>query len=300
MDNEFLTVSLGALKPHPLQRMFYDETSEADLKSLADDLRSRGQRDPVHVMPPGNAAGLEPYTILDGNRRVQAAAMVGLAEIRVLARHDLRDADAATVEAEFLRFNFLRRQLRPIQKARVALRLFLIEKKRPQGVMRTHDVPEARDRVGKAMGMSGRNLDRYFNVLRAPQAVQDAVDRGRLPLVLGSRVAGLPADTQQQIARQINSMTDPRAIARIVREHLGASHDQRHHKPNDALASFVRQLDRGVQDLDGRLNEVSPLAVRASSNTLRSARAVIACLLDRVDPSPASPGHRVRPTRRST
>ena len=37
---------------------------------------------------------------------------------------------------------------------------------------------EARDRVGRALGMSGRNLGRYLRVLKTPVAVQNAFRAG--------------------------------------------------------------------------------------------------------------------------
>ncbi len=291
------TMSPADLKPHPLQQDYFDDAGDADLQALADDLRDNGQRDPIHVMPPDNAAGLDAFTILDGNQRTRAAKLAGLETVRVLIRHDLIDADAATVEAEFLKFNVLRRQLRPLQKARIAMRLFLIEKGRPPGTMRSSDAPEARDRVGKALEMSGRNLARYFNVLRTPLPIQNAVDRGLLPLVLGSRVANLSPGAQQVLAGQIEAMTDGKTIASVVSKHLGIEAAPGHRKPNDAFAAFARQLGRGLQDLDGRLDQVSDRALRESLEALRDAQAVISHLIGRVEGEEA--GHGVRRPRKT-
>src|SRR2546421_9027657 len=99
-------MKLAELLPHPLQGQFFSDCPAADDKTLADDLRTNGQRDAIVVMPPDNAAGLPGGTVLDGNRRRKALQSLGETEAIVLVRHDLKHADAAAVEQVFLRFNF--------------------------------------------------------------------------------------------------------------------------------------------------------------------------------------------------
>jgi ParB-like chromosome segregation protein Spo0J len=197
-------------------------------------------------------------TILDGHRRVRLLAGIGKTEVDVVVRDDLKDADAAAVEAEFLKFNFQRRQLHPLDKARIAKRLFELEKKRSSQVIRTSDKAALRDRVGKAMGMSGRNLERYLHVLDTPLPVQHAVRDGRLRLVAGAKIALLPQAQQQKIAEQINGVSDPAEIARIIDADVSLPDGRRHEKVGDALATLARHLERSTIDLGDRLERVTP------------------------------------------
>lgn len=282
MNPELTTMSPASLRPHPQQHVFYDDPPQHELQALADDLRQNGQRDPVHVMPPKNKASLPSYTILDGTRRCRAAVLAEMETVKVLVRHDLKDANAATVETEFLKFNFLRRQMRPLQKARVAMRLFLIETKRSR--LFQHDAPEARDRVGRAIGMSGRNLDRYFRVLQTPLPVQNAVDAGILPLVLGSRVASLTQEAQMKLAGEIEGLRDKQLISRIVSEHLGIDSARRHSRASNALGAFAREIERGLRDLDGRLDIVGLPSIEEVAPILGEGAKMISHLLGRIGP----------------
>lgn len=64
-------IAIAKLAPHPLQAAFYDPCTTAEDAALKKDLAANGQRDPIVVMPPGNAASLPGFTILDGHRRVE-------------------------------------------------------------------------------------------------------------------------------------------------------------------------------------------------------------------------------------
>ena len=191
------------LKPFPLQSEFFVQESEADDALLEQDLRQNGQRDPFPVMPDHNRAGLPKGTMLDGHRRTLLLKTIGKKRAKVRVRHDLVDADLATVEAEFLKYNSLRRQLHSIDKARIAKRQFEIEKGRSRGGLRSCEDAEARERVGKTIGLCGRELQRYWRLLKTPLEVQNAVRNKLLPLSLGEKIEGLKKEHQARIAEQI-------------------------------------------------------------------------------------------------
>lgn len=264
---------LSRLKENPLQKRYFGDVSAYDLKALAANIAVRGLKQPIEALPDG--------TILNGHMRLRALRLNGATEAAVLVRYDLADADEATREWVFIEENLLRRQLDPLAKARAVLGLFLAEKRKSRSRLFGRDEAEARDRVGQAIGMSGRNLNRYFAVLAAPTEVQEALRSGALPLVVAARVAGLPAGVQQQIARQIGAGEPARAV---VGEHLPES-DGRHQKVADAVASFARSLGKGLHDLAGRLQEVRPGHLRRHADRLREASEVIGALLARADES---------------
>ena len=154
--------------PHSLQATFYSETTKDEDDRLVEDLRDNGQRDAIVVAPRKDDHGHWIFIILDGHRRVSAAGVLGWNDLDALIRWDLAEADEATIEAEFLRHNLNRRHIHKLDQARIVMRLFEIEKKRPRNSLRlSPDEPEARDRVGRLLGMSGRHLQRMFRILLA-------------------------------------------------------------------------------------------------------------------------------------
>jgi hypothetical protein len=106
-------------------------------------------------MPPKNRAGLPPNTKLDGHRRARLLTELGEEEADVVVRHDLADADRATVDMVFYDFALGRRNSHPIDLARMVIRKYELEKGRPRGGLKRHDEAEARDRVGKKPTATG-------------------------------------------------------------------------------------------------------------------------------------------------
>ena len=167
--------SLKSLKPFPDQHWMFDSLSDTDLAGLARDIQRNGLKTPIEVLP-RNRAGLPAGTILRGHQRLRALRLNGETEADVLVRYDLADGSRDQIEREFLEDNLFRRQLDPLAKAKVALRLAEIERQAAPGEVPEGEGGEVRDRVGKAIGMSGRNLDRYLSVLKAPVACLDIAD----------------------------------------------------------------------------------------------------------------------------
>jgi ParB-like chromosome segregation protein Spo0J len=270
--------TLKNLVPFPLQSDFFDDLSEHDLVALADDIDRNGLRSPIEVLPT-NKAGYSPDTLLSGHQRKRALERNGLTKAEVIVRYDLSDASSAEIETAFFDDNDNRRQLDKLAKAKVALRRYEIERHRPRGGLRRDaEKREARDRVGQAIGMSGRNLQRYFRVLFTPKEVQDAFRSNRLPLIAAEKVADLDAKQQQAVARRIASGEDPKAV---VSDHLPKS-DGRHRRATPAFISFIKALKRGIEDLDGRVPKVWHVAVRQHSSDLKRARTMIDELLQKV------------------
>jgi ParB-like chromosome segregation protein Spo0J len=195
---------LKDLKPFPLQAEFFDDLSPHDLSQLAADIERNGLLNPIRILPK-NAAGYPANTILSGHQRVRALIQNGKTEVLVVVCYDLSDADAATIERTFLEDNHNRRHQDPLAKARVALALLQIERKRKPGEVPRWDDHDARDRVGKALGMSGRHLGRYFRLLRTPVEVQNAFRHRELALVVAEKVADLNARDQESVADRIRA-----------------------------------------------------------------------------------------------
>lgn len=127
---EYRRLKLNQLVTYAAQDYFHANTTKPiEDEALQQNLKS-GQRDPIHVMPPKNAAGLPPYTILDGHRRKKGMMANGEVRCKGVIRHDLVDADAATMEGIFLDFSD-HRNLHPIIEPIFAGRLAVSRCRKP-------------------------------------------------------------------------------------------------------------------------------------------------------------------------
>jgi ParB/RepB/Spo0J family partition protein len=267
-------IKLKALLPHSLQPLYYTATTQDEDDRLLDDLRQHGQRDAIVVVPK-KRNGRWIHIILDGHRRVRAAEVLGWASLNAIIRWDLAEADDSVIESEFLQYNLNRRHLHQIDRARIALRQFQIERKRPRGEVRPWDEHEARERVGKAIGMCGRNLSRYFRLLLAPLEIQNAVRDGRLALVLGEKVSWLTKPQQAEIAKRIRADENAKSV---VGEYIAPANG-RHRKAEDAFVGFAKDLERALADLEDRPDEIYRVTLKEHRPLLDRARKLLTKLI---------------------
>lgn len=244
------------LSSYPGQGTYYSTSPPEKIRALADDLRRNGLRHPIIVLPPGNKANLPGGTIIDGHDRVAAAKLLGWTEIDVIVRYDLADADPATVEREYLECNLTRKHLDPLDQARAVQRLLEIEKRREPGELWRSERTEARDRVGKTIGMSGRNLERYMNILATPIEIQRAFQRGDIRLVDGERIGCLDGNVQLEIASEIAAAKGRGDIREILIRHLTPREARTPRKCTPIAIRLVKDLQANLAKLDGRYNRI--------------------------------------------
>lgn len=278
---EYTTLRVDELQYHPLQHLYYPPETATDDHALRADIEAHGLREPVVVLPPNEQAGLIGWTIADGHRRVEVCRQLGWETIDVTIRHDLADADAETVEQEFLSYNYTRRQLHVLDQARVALRLYQIEAGRSRDDLRPHEEPEARDRVAKRLNMTGRNLSRYWRVLRCPKPVQDAVRDGRLHLALAERIEVLGESAQQRLAERIAQETDPRRIKAIVTASLPRGIHDRGKPLWTAVRRLARELDRALSMFDGKAESLADFALVEHADVFARGRDMLTVLAEK-------------------
>ena len=274
------TVALADLIPHPDQ-VRVKPHGEFEYQALKRDIKDSGLQTPIEVLPAGNAAGLPGLTILRGHTRRRILIELGLESTEVLMRYDLLGATRLAVEKVFLVDNAARRQNDRLEQARVAVRLFVIERAEKG---RTEHNPlqrqEVRDRVGAILGMSGRNLSRYLNVLAAPDEVQAAFGAGAITLVMAARVSSLSAAEQSILASRLSDGEDPQAV---LNSYLTPKAKQRHAKPSDALRSFARSIEAARVDLEDRVASVPAGHVYQNRGTLRKGTKLLRALLNMLE-----------------
>ncbi|MDB5309431.1 MAG: ParB domain protein nuclease [Gemmataceae bacterium] len=275
---------LDRLKPHPRQAALFGDTTEEEIRTLAEDLRRHGLQHPVEALPDG--------TLVCGHRRVAAAQLLGWDEIRVRIRADLA-ADPAAAETRLIQDNLMRRQLSPLAVARCYLGLRHLVAARPGGRLPDAARGDVRDLVGRQLGLSGRHLDRLLAIVeRCPVEVQFAVERHDLPIAVAGKVAGLRPEQREAVGAAIRSGVDPRqAVAQAVAHAVG-KRAARTAALGHAVYKFVTQLKRAVEVIGPRVRDVRGLPP-AAARTLEQAEELIRGLKRRAQED-KDPGSRTR------
>lgn len=273
-------VRLSDLVPHPDQEKFFSDYTVDDYEALKKDIAAHGLKVPIEVLPRGNAADLPGGTLVSGHNRRKILLELGHTIAEVLMRYDLINATQPEIAKCFLTDNLARRHQSPLSKARAAVALFLNEKQQ-QGRRVSGDPlqnGELREQIGRIVGMSGRNLQRYLNILSAMIEVQRAFEKGDIRLVDAAKVAGLNKKQQEQFAARLRDGED----AKAVYNSFFPPKDGRHVKPADAVASFARSLEKGHDDLADRVKQASPGLIRKYEKPLRKGRKLIKELLEKL------------------
>ncbi len=235
---------LSKLRPHPLQQQIYDRCSDAEDKALAASIKTHGLEHPIEVMPPGNLAGLPANTVIDGHRRWQALKSLGWTEANVVVRSDLRDLTRAEADAAFVRANRERRQLDTVQVVRAAIHEYCCLHHGGQA-LHYSELQAAREEIGALIGRSGRTASRYFRLMDGLVPIQRLVTAKNLRLIDGEKIANLPRQIQQAIVNELGENPAKSRVREILRRHI-PSRQQQHRKVNDALACFMKLVERGA------------------------------------------------------
>ena len=271
---------IAELHPHSLQALNYPPCTEEEDRALMASLHAEGQKSPVIILPDG--------TILDGHRRVTLLKQLGITEVWVEVRHDLANADPAVIEQTFLQYNFNRRQLHPLDMARIARRLYELEKKRSFKDLSPGRQNEARDRVGKLLGgVSGRNLQRYMNILKTPAEVQKAVKAGHLKLVLAEKIAGLSPEVQNEIGLQMALLTGKGAINAMVSLYV-TTHPTPKEQASRAISDLANCLRQNLTQLQPVLGDIEPAILQRHRRSLHKGMQLLRSLLAKQPPDTMS------------
>src|SRR5215831_3164401 len=141
---------IGRLRPHPKQAELFPDPPEHEAKELAADLKQNGLLQPVEALADG--------TLVCGHKRTAAARLLAWTHIDVWVRGDLEEKGPAAVEARLVEDNLFRRQLGPLEIARCYQRLRQLERG-GRSAFPDYGRGDLRDRIGRALGVSGRTLD---------------------------------------------------------------------------------------------------------------------------------------------
>jgi ParB family transcriptional regulator, chromosome partitioning protein len=228
-------VELNLLANNPFNPR--DELTE--IEETAESLRARGQIQPVTVVRraaflhayPGREGELKDsaeYVVIDGNRRLAAAELAGLAELRIDVNDDLAATAADIVESALIA-NIHRVDLPPMDQAKAI-----------QELVQIHGT---QGEVARRLGKTPAWVSQRMALLELTPDLQEKVETGELKVESARRIGRLPKAVQETEAEKaINAVKPPR---------------QRRHKPTDddrdaATVNAVNTLQAPAEpDADG-------------------------------------------------
>jgi ParB family transcriptional regulator, chromosome partitioning protein len=171
-----------------------------DLDETVASLRERGQlvaltvvtRAAFEAAHPDRSDTVDParWVVLDGNRRLAAAHLAGLDELRIDV-NDALAASAADILENALVANLHRAEVPPLDEAKAI-----------RDLLKIHG---SQEKVARRLSKSGAWVSQRLALLQLPQDLQHKVESGELKVKDGRRIGRLPAQQQHtEAAKALN------------------------------------------------------------------------------------------------
>jgi ParB family chromosome partitioning protein len=186
-------VALSALAHNPFNPR--DELTE--IEETAESLRAKGQIQPVTVVRRAAFLGAHPgqeselgeaeYVVIDGNRRLAAAQLAGLAELRIDVNDDLA-ATAADIVESALVANIHRVDVPPMDQAKAI-----------QELVKVHG---SQGEVARRLGKTPAWVSQRLALLELTPDLQKQVETGELKVEPARRIGRLPKEQQAAEAQK--------------------------------------------------------------------------------------------------
>lgn len=158
-----------------------------DLAGLAETIREHGVLQPLGV-----AHTADGYRVIYGNRRRDAAIVVGLDRVPCIVLEGLDDAEALVQQALE---NLQRLDLNDLDKARAFEQLLV------QALDQGLSQGEALERMARTLGLSSRQIQRYLRLRQLAPGVQQLIAAGELGVTHAQHLAEItPAVRQEAVA----------------------------------------------------------------------------------------------------
>ncbi|MEU6996652.1 ParB/RepB/Spo0J family partition protein [Streptomyces sp. NPDC046465] len=194
-------VKLAALAHNP----FNPREALTNLDENAASLKDRGQLQPLAVVTRSALLAVHPdqktalgeavYVVIDGNRRLAAAALAGIDSLYIYVNDDLA-ASAADILESALIANIHREDVEPLDQAHAI-----------QQLLETHKQQKI---VASRLGKTPAWVSQRLALLKLPPDLQEKVG-GELTVKDARRIGGLPAEHQRKEAEEaVNRVKSPR------------------------------------------------------------------------------------------
>ncbi|MDO0930164.1 ParB/RepB/Spo0J family partition protein [Streptomyces sp. TG1A-8] len=250
------SVPLAELAHNP----FNPRDEYTDIEETAESLRVRGQVQPVTVARraaflsahPGQEEqiGAAEYVVIDGNRRLMAAARAGLAELRIDVNDDLA-ASAVDILESALIANVHRVDVPPLDQAKAIEQLV--------------EVHGSQGQVAKRLGKTPAWVSQRLALLELTPELQEAVEAGELKVEPARRIGRLPKEQQAPAAQEV----------------MAAAKTPRHRTPRRKLGDgSAAQTVNGVNTAASAGPASSPVVVISDT----SPQGIVAALTEQLSP----------------
>lgn len=160
-----------------------------NLAGLAETIREHGILQPLGVAPEGRA-----YRVVYGNRRRDAAIVVGLDRVPCVT---VQNGDPQSVMVQQVLENLQRLDLNDMDKCRAFERM--LQHLAQQGLPQT----QALDQMARTLGLSARQIQRYLRLAQLAPTVREQVANGALGVTHAQHLADISPETRQQAVAEL-------------------------------------------------------------------------------------------------
>jgi ParB family chromosome partitioning protein len=232
-------VPLTALAHNP----FNPREELTEIEETAESLRVRGQLQPVAVVRRAaflvvhpdqeTELGAAEYVVIDGNRRLAAASLAGLKELRIDVNDDLAASAADIVESALIA-NIHRVDVAPIDQANAI-----------QQLVKAHG---SQGQVAKRLGKTPAWVSQRLALLGLTEDLQEMVATGELKVESARRIGRMPKEEQAAAAAEtVNAVNAPRQrTAKSRRASAGEESVNAVNTPATSGSAAATSSDRGT------------------------------------------------------
>jgi ParB family transcriptional regulator, chromosome partitioning protein len=178
LNSGLLLVPASAIRPNPRQPR--KEFAELDLQDLTDSIREHGVLQPLIVT---RGPGAEEYTLIAGERRLQASRRAGLERVPIVVREasEVQRLELALIE------NVQRADLSPLETADAYFQL-------------AEDFSLSHEDIAKRVGKSRVAVTNTLRLLKLPASVRQALTEGQITEGHARALLALPNAQAQSAA----------------------------------------------------------------------------------------------------
>lgn len=160
-----------------------------NLAGLAETIREHGILQPLGVAPEGQA-----YRVVYGNRRRDAAIVVGLDRVPCVL---VQNSDSQSVIIQQVLENLQRLDLNDMDKCRAFERM--LQHMTQQGMPQS----QALDQMARTLGLSARQIQRYLRLAQLTPAVRQHVASGAIGVTHAQHLVDIGPDARQEALAEL-------------------------------------------------------------------------------------------------
>ena len=215
-------LSVDSIQRNPRQPR--ENFDEGELENLATSIREHGVIQPLIVSPDKNGI----YTLIAGERRLQAARKAGLNAVPVVIRHatDQQLLELALIE------NIQRADLNALEEAEAYQHL-------------VKEFKISHETIATRVGKSRSAITNTMLLLDSPAAVKQALVDGRITEGHARAMRTLPAKAQEELLKKIIELDfSVRTTEMLARKYAGQRYAS---KKRSALSAEVTDIERRLR-----------------------------------------------------